>query len=137
MPPIEADFWGHPQSGYSKLELEFHDLSQGLVNDWEWEFGDGETSTEQNPLHPYFSPRAGSPISQWTSTDSTSLYEVSFTSTSVGSPTSFLWDFGDGEISIDENPVHPFPKDDVYLVKLTIFNAIGNSTTENCVVVGS
>jgi hypothetical protein len=31
----------------------FKDLSVGKVTSWKWDFGDGETSTEQNPLHVY------------------------------------------------------------------------------------
>ncbi len=38
-------------------------------------------------------------------------HSVSFTNTSVdgnGTPTSFYWDFGDGETSTDENPTHTY-----------------------------
>lgn len=31
----------------------FHDESQGDITSWKWEFGDGTTSTEQNPTHQY------------------------------------------------------------------------------------
>ena len=31
----------------------FHDDSVGTVTSWQWDFGDGATSTEQHPLHPY------------------------------------------------------------------------------------
>jgi hypothetical protein len=31
----------------------FKDLSQGKVTSWKWDFGDGEFSTEQNPIHTY------------------------------------------------------------------------------------
>ena len=31
----------------------FKDLSQGKVTSWKWTFGDGETSTEQNPIHQF------------------------------------------------------------------------------------
>ncbi len=33
--------------------VEFTDLSIGGVDIWEWDFGDGTTSTEQNPIHQY------------------------------------------------------------------------------------
>ncbi|MCP4989382.1 MAG: PKD domain-containing protein [Colwellia sp.] len=33
---------------------------------------------------------------------------VVFTDTSTGSPTNWLWDFGDGEVSSEQNPTHTF-----------------------------
>jgi PKD repeat protein len=36
----------------------FKDLSEGQVTSWKWDFGDGTTSTEQNPIHQY-AARAG------------------------------------------------------------------------------
>jgi PKD repeat protein len=34
----------------------FKDLSQGDINLWKWDFGDGATSPEQNPMHTYTKP---------------------------------------------------------------------------------
>jgi len=34
----------------------FKDLSDGEIKSWHWDFGDGETSTEQNPIHAYQKP---------------------------------------------------------------------------------
>ncbi|MBN2214375.1 MAG: PKD domain-containing protein [Bacteroidales bacterium] len=33
--------------------IQFTDQSTNQPNAWSWNFGDGETSTQQNPLHPY------------------------------------------------------------------------------------
>ena len=42
--------------------INFHDRSEGLVKEWYWDFGDGNTSREQNPMnifiHPVPSPTA-------------------------------------------------------------------------------
>jgi len=40
-----------------RREVAFEDQSEGKVTSWKWTFGDGETSTEQNPIHQY--KRAG------------------------------------------------------------------------------
>jgi hypothetical protein len=33
--------------------VEFQDQSQGKITSWKWDFGDGTSSTEQNPVHQY------------------------------------------------------------------------------------
>ena len=49
-----ADFSGTPTSGTTPLTVAFSDLSGGgPVADWSWTFGDGATSTLQNPSHTY------------------------------------------------------------------------------------
>ncbi len=40
-------------SGTVPLTVEFTDTSGGEPEAWEWDFGDGETSDEQNPTHTY------------------------------------------------------------------------------------
>ena len=40
-------------SGSAPVNVRFSDLSQGHVTTWEWDFGDGTTSTEQHPTHEY------------------------------------------------------------------------------------
>ena len=49
-----ADFSTSVASGYSPLSVQFIDDSQNAVR-WNWDFGDGATSTEQNPQHKYSS----------------------------------------------------------------------------------
>jgi PKD repeat protein len=48
-----ANFEATPTSGYAPLTVQFTDLSTGVFDEWAWDFGDGETSTEQNPEHIY------------------------------------------------------------------------------------
>jgi hypothetical protein len=45
---------------------------------------------------------------------------VQFTDASSGSPTSWLWDFGDGETSAAQNPSHSYLTAGLYTVTLTI-----------------
>jgi len=50
-----ANFYAEPTSGLRPLTVTFYDNStsyDGIVA-WEWDFGDGFTSNEQNPIHNY------------------------------------------------------------------------------------
>lgn len=49
-----ADFDADTTSGSAPLSVQFTDLSQN-ANEWNWNFGDGNTSSEPNPQHIYFS----------------------------------------------------------------------------------
>ncbi|MEN8006690.1 MAG: PKD domain-containing protein, partial [Candidatus Krumholzibacteriota bacterium] len=48
-----ADFAGTPVSGDYPLNVDFTDLSSGDPTSWSWTFGDGGTSTAQNPSYTY------------------------------------------------------------------------------------
>ena len=49
-----ADFSSNLISGFAPLDVHFTDASQNATG-WNWDFGDGATSTEQNPTHTFFS----------------------------------------------------------------------------------
>jgi hypothetical protein len=53
LPPAQADFTASPTSGYKSLVVQFTDQSTTVHDTWLWDFGDGATSTAQNPLHTY------------------------------------------------------------------------------------
>ncbi|HWQ65992.1 MAG TPA: lectin like domain-containing protein [Methanospirillum sp.] len=53
---VFADFDGYPLQGAAPLEVLFSDYSTGPVESWAWDFGDGATSSDQNPLHSYTLP---------------------------------------------------------------------------------
>ncbi|PJA73819.1 hypothetical protein CO151_11920 [bacterium CG_4_9_14_3_um_filter_65_15] len=48
-----AAFVGSPTSGTFPLSVSFSDQSAGVPTSWNWTFGDGATSTAQNPSHTY------------------------------------------------------------------------------------
>jgi len=59
------------------------------------------------------------------------IYEnevVSFFDNSTGSPTSWFWDFGDGNTSTQQNPTHVYGKMGGYTVNLTVGNSAGSDT---------
>ncbi|MEZ4921317.1 MAG: GEVED domain-containing protein [Saprospiraceae bacterium] len=56
MDPPVANFSGTPTSGTAPLSVNFTDLSTGSPTSWNWNFGDGQTSTLQNPSVTYSAP---------------------------------------------------------------------------------
>jgi len=55
--PIEAN-WKCIVENKEKRIIRFYDNSVGEITKWHWEFGDGKTSEEQNPVHQYTSSNA-------------------------------------------------------------------------------
>jgi hypothetical protein len=53
LPDIAADFTANVTSGIAPLLVQFTDTSTGNITAWSWDFGDNETSSEQNPVHTY------------------------------------------------------------------------------------
>jgi PKD repeat protein len=56
---LTANFKASPPSGETPLTISFTDLSIGNPTSWQWIFGDGTGSTEQNPTHVYQNPDSG------------------------------------------------------------------------------
>ena len=92
-PPLpEADFTASPRAGWTPLEVDFTDLSSNSPDSWFWDFGDGDSSTEQNPTHTY---------------DAIGTYTVSLTVTnSYGSDTKTRTDYI--EVQTEEDPPADF-----------------------------
>ena len=151
-----SDFSANPQTGTSPLEVDFTDSSTGSPTSWSWNFGDGSTSTEQNPSHIYSNPgiytvqliatnsagsslkvktnlisvsSIGAPVSDFSANPQTgtSPLEVDFTDSSTGSPTSWSWNFGDGSTSTEQNPSHTYSNPGIYTVQLIASNEAGSS----------
>ena len=61
--PLEEKYLEPFKAFYKFTEIDrenyiyaFKDLSRGKITSWKWDFGDGTTSTEQNPIHTYDGP---------------------------------------------------------------------------------
>lgn len=57
LPPVPptADFTVTPTQGAVPLTVTFSDQSKGDITSWSWDFGDGKTSSEPQPVHTYTS----------------------------------------------------------------------------------
>lgn len=147
-----AQFSATPLSGTAPLTVIFTDLSNNYPTSWSWDFGDGATSTAQNPTHTYSEPGTYD-VSLTVSNEADSNAHtrpsyinvhgmhadfmatpvrgsapltVTFTDLSVGigvpGPTSWAWDFGDETTSEDQNPTHTYSQNGAYTVTLTVSN---------------
>ncbi|MDR2855334.1 MAG: PKD domain-containing protein, partial [Methanomicrobiales archaeon] len=157
IPPI-ADFAGVPQSGIIPLTVSFTDLTLNEPTSWYWDFGDGASSTEQNPIYTYIEPgiytvsltatnSAGSdtaikfefvtavppaitPIADFTGVPQSGAVPLSvvFTDLSLNEPTSWSWEFGDGGVSTEQHPTYTYTEPGIYTVSLTATNSAGSDT---------
>ena len=148
-----------PVSGSAPLTVAFTNSSTGSPTSWLWTFGNGATSTLQNPAAVTYtvaktytvslkvtnsigthtssktvtvtasSPPA--PVANFTATNRT----VTFTDTSSNSPTSWLWTFGDGSTSTARNPVKTYVNAGTYTVTLKATNAKGFTTLSKTITV--
>lgn len=61
---------------------------------------------------------------------------IQFTDQSINVPTEWLWDFGDGTTSTEENPSHVYTSNGTYTVTLTVTNDLGTDimTMEDAIV---
>jgi PKD repeat protein len=150
IPALKAKFNADPREGKAPLLVKFSDMSTGNPEAWIWNFGDGSTSSSPNPVHAYSAAGAfhanltvtrginkdsftqtiiagGVPATDFIA-DSTTVSvnsPVHFTDKTINSPTTWLWDFGDGVTSADQNPTHPYALKGIYTVTLTATNNNG------------
>lgn len=60
--------------------------------------------------------------------ESVNQLTVDFTDASIGNPTSWIWDFGDGDSAFVQNPSHTYAASGSYTVILTALNDCGGRT---------
>ncbi len=153
------DFTGTPVSGCAPLVVQFTDRSSGSPSFWNWDLGNGQLSTLQNPVAVYNTPgtytvtlvvRNATGINSVTKTNyivvnpsPTAGFRadktitclpatVQFTDLSVpnaGTINSWLWDFGDGNTSTQQNPSHSYSSVGFYTVSLKVTSSTGCSST--------
>jgi PKD repeat protein len=165
--PPQPDFTATPLFGGIPLNVTFTDTTTNSPTSWSWDFGDGSTSTVQNPSHiyrevgtytvkltatnaqgsanatrdSYINAYALAPETYFTGTPSTGSapLAVAFTDSSMNGPTSWNWSFGDGTTSTVQNPVHTYASSGTYTVALNATNSLGSNlfTRTNYITVSS
>lgn len=131
------------------LTLQFVNKSTNATS-LDWDFGDGEKSTDTNPKHTYKkagkypvtltaknaggSATAGKivetdPIPNANFTFVVNGSTVTFKDTSSNTPIAWKWRFGDGVLGFEQNPVHEYPGTTrTYAVTLEATNTSGTGT---------
>ena len=139
-------------------QVDFLNFTMGTVDQFSWDFGDGNTSSEIEPTHQYLaegnynvclvaSNPAGSdticqvlvindllPNSAFSFSEN-SVGNYQFTNASSGIIDSLTWDFGDGNISTEQNPSHQYASEGTFRVCLTTENQNGRDTSCQTLVV--
>lgn len=162
LPPVAA-FGADTTVGIIPFTVTFADSSTGVITSWLWQFGDGQSSAEQNPVHVYTTADTftvsltvtgpgGSdtetkdnyiityapPVAAFTYEEiAEPPFTVNFHDHSTGIITSWMWDFGDGDFSADQNPSHTFALADTFTVILLVQGPGGSSSkAQNIIVTG-
>lgn len=154
--PVFANFSYRmdPVDGYAPVMVYFTDLSDGVPNAWEWNFGDGQTSYLQNPIHTYTNggnftvslhatsscggnethskiltigcPEVTADFEYTIVSDDP--FNVSFRDQSSGGEiVDWTWFFGDGTTSKEQHPYHQYAGRANYNVWLIVKNSCGNT----------
>jgi PKD repeat protein len=153
-----ANFTASPTSTTTGTNVVFTDSSTGSPTTWAWKFGDGGTSSSQNPTHAYaatgtydveltvtnasgsntlkrtsyITVGAPAPVANFTGTPTSITVggTVNFTDTSTGNPTSWLWSFGTGQGTSTSGPTvaHAYNTAGTYTVSLTVTNSSGSNS---------
>jgi len=150
-------FDAQPVDVCASKNVEFTDLSRGIITGWFWDFGDTTFSTDQNPKHRfqdtgYFSVKLvvesngcrdslikknvvyiEPPISDFIfKVNCGDPFEIEFLNRVIGART-LLWDFGDGDTSALRHPFHRYRTIGSYPVSLTVTNGTCSDTKDTVV----
>ena len=156
-----ASFTFTPTAPIGSQAVVFTDTSTGNPTAWSWNFGDGATSSLQNPSHIY--QTANTYTVSLTVSNTTGAHAFSrtltvtpnvapdftfspsaplagqtvvFTDTTTGNPTTWSWNFGDGQKSALQNPNHIYSAAGTYTVTLKASNATGSKSVKRMLTVG-
>lgn len=148
-----ADFNVSAKVGCESLRVQFGDMSRGSQQ-VAWDFGDGFTSSERNPVHTYSNPgvyNAYQFVSNSCFYDTTFIkitvlrkpqFTFDFPSGIICAKQSILfnsnlidtgsikWYFGDGDSSLSYDPVHTYKNSGRYPIRVILQSFINSCSTE-------
>lgn len=158
----KVQFTGSVTSGCFPLPVQFTDQSTtagGAIDTWQWDFGDGFSSGQQNPTHIYtsggnfnvtlrvrnnngclttlsksqyikISPGVKANFSNTAPNNCAFPSVITFKNLSTGTGVlNYNWDFGDGTVSTLANPVHTYSAYGNFTIRLIVTNAKGCADT--------
>jgi len=162
-PDCEAMYYYYPvdsanNGGWNMNNMQFVDMSIGNPDSWYWDFDDGNTSTEQNPIHYFVDEGVYEVCLTITNTDDscTSTFcdliqiyndtlpgcitwfdytandlELDFTAFLEGGTgnVQYDWSFGDGTTGTGETITHIYAEAGIYDVVLSSYDSSGCYTT--------
>ncbi|WP_440950478.1 NosD domain-containing protein [Methanosphaerula subterraneus] len=132
-PSIGGNYWATPSgNGFSETHADNnHDgfCDEGYAIPTELNIN----NTDRAPLVKSPSSGATKPTAGFlaTPTGGTAPLSVQFTDTSTGTPTRWIWDFGDGQnasVRTAQNPRYNFTEPGTYSISLTVSNPLGDDT---------
>jgi PKD repeat protein len=141
-------FSGTPTTGTVPMNVSFTDSSVSGITDWSWAFGDGNTSTLQNPEYQYLGAGTYSValmvtnasglntttktnyvtvnpmVASFTANNTVGInpMTVQFTGSSTGGVDAWYWEFGDGNTSVAQSPVFVYGVNGTFNVNMRATN---------------
>ncbi len=151
---LNADFYWYPSNPTDIELINFYDNSTGDIIAWIWYFGDGNSSTEKNPVHKYADDGTYTVrLVVWDSNGSISHIEKNITVLNVppfaiaknissnnytvvfngslsydldGYITNYKWNFGDGKYAYGKIVTHKYDDEGIYMANLTVYDDDGD-----------
>ncbi len=135
--------------------IQFYDDSYGPIVEWNWDFGDGTTSKLTNPIHKYDQSKTYqvtlrvkndygrehsitkavkveqklTPAFDFGTFSGSVPLKIDFINYSTPNAVRYIWNFGDGKYSYEQNPTHTFMATGTFSVSLTVFDENGKFRT--------
>jgi gliding motility-associated-like protein len=151
--PVAA-FTSNITSGCAPLGVKFQDQSSNNPTSWEWSFGNGQTSSEQNPtvgfsvgtytvtlivrnasgadairqtdyITVYASPNVSFGLDMNLACAPALITFLQYSQPGQGTITNYAWNFGDGTTGNGPTPQHYYTQTGYYNISLTVTNSGG------------